>query len=480
MAVIVLLVSHGESSAAQSEVDALMERVLQHRDENRLRRQDYVLDERETFELVGPSDRRLQRFDREYAWYVRDGLLVRSPVRFDGVVIREGERRSYEEEWLRQEQRRAENSGRRSPPRRRSTRGTLDDVLVTIEREWGQRVSEQLGRQLAEDARLWYDDTAAIVAGTDRITTDLGGVEAVGFGTVAARTGDAFVMLDAGRLTQAQVASLMTVMVPTLVEALYEASDAEAEQLVELAELAARAGLGVPTMVASLEEAEAILAGRGAGELADRIAVARGGLTDEGPAPGAPGEPDEDGGVGPDGVPRLQPRFVSEAFFFDFEFEPGNYYYVGRDTVDGRDVVKIEYYPEQLFSDADADLSTGSPDDRIDAKSGASAAIEAGFDKTSLVTLWVDPQEDQIVRFTFDNVGFDFLPMRWLARLDDLTVSMVMGQPFEGVWLPEAVEVNGRLVLATGDFSVAYVRGFSNYRQPDVRVRIRSYDTPPE
>jgi hypothetical protein len=477
MALLVLLVSPGESSAAQSEVDALMERVLQHRDENRLRRQDYVLDERETFELVGPSDTRLQRFDREYSWYVRDGLLVRSPVRFDGVAIREGERRSYEEEWLRQEQRRAENSGRRSTRRRRSTGGTLDDILITVEREWGQRVSEQLGRQLAEDARLWYDDTAAIVAGTDRITTDLGGVEAVGFGTVAARTRDAFVMLDAGRLTREQVTSLMTVMVPTLVDALHEASDAEAEQLAGLAELAAGAGLGVPKMVASLEEAEAILASRGASELADRIAVAREAMTDTGPVPGAS---DEDGGVGPDGVPRLQPRFVSEAFFFDFEFEPGNYYYVGRDTVDGRDVVKIEYYPEQLFSDADANLSTGSRDDRIDTRSGASAAIEAGFDKTSLVTLWIDPQEDQIVRFAFDNVGFDFLPMRWMARLDDLTMSMVMGQPFEGVWLPETVEVNGRLVLATGDFRVAYSRVFSNYRQPDVRVRIRSYDTPPE
>ena len=467
MALLVLLVSLGGSSAAQSEVDALMERVLKHRDENRLRQQDYVLDERETFELVGPSDTRLQTLDREYSWYVRDGLLVRSPVRFDGVAIREGDRREFEEEWLRQEQRRAENPGRRSLRRRRSTRGSFDNIMITVEREWGQRVSEKLGRKLAEDARLWYDDTAAIVAGTDRITADLGGVGAVGFGTVASRTRDAFVMLDTGRLTREQVASLMTVMVPTLVDGLYEAGDAEVEQLVELVELAARAELGVPEMVASLEEAEAVLVGRAASELADRIVVAREALADTGLAPGAP---DRDGGVGPEDFPRLQPRFVSEAFFFDFEFEPGNYYYVGRDTVDGRDVVKIEYYPEQLFSNTDANLSAGSREDRID----------AGFDKTSLVTLWVDPQEDQIVKFTFDNVGFDFLPMRWLARLDDLRLSMVMGQPFEGVWLPEVVEVNGRLVLATGALSVAYSRVFSNYRQPDVRVRIRSYDTPPE
>ena len=466
MALLVLLASLGGFSTAQGEVDALMERVLQNRDENRLRRQDYVLDERETFELVGPSETRLQRFDREYSWYVRDGVLVRSPVRFDGVALGEVERRSYEEEWLRQELRRAENPGRRSLRRRRSTRSTFDNIMITVERQWGQRVSEELGRHLAEDARLWHDDTAAIVAGADRITTELGGVGAVGFGTVAVRTRDAFVLLDAGRLTREQVASLMTVMVPILIDGLHQAADAEAEQFVELVQLAARAGLGVPEMVASLDEAETVLAGRAASEFADRIAVARETLVDRGFSPGAR----EGGGVDREGFPRLQPRFVSEAFFFDFEFEPGNYYYVGRDVVDGREVVKIEYYPEQLFSDADANLNSGSREDRIDAR----------FDKTSLVTLWVDPQENQIVRFTFDNVGFDFLPMRWLVRLDDLTASMVMGQPFEGVWLPEAVEVNGRLVLATGSLRVAYSRVFDNYRQPDVRVRIRSYDTPQE
>ena len=68
--------------------------------------------------------------------------------------------------------------------------------------------------------------------------------------------------------------------------------------------------------------------------------------------------------------------------------------------------------------------------------------------------------------------------MRWLVRLDDLTASMVMGQPFEGVWLPEAVEINGQLTLAAGTFTVEYSRQFSNYRQAEVRAGIRSYGTP--
>ena len=64
-------------------------------------------------------------------------------------------------------------------------------------------------------------------------------------------------------------------------------------------------------------------------------------------------------------------------------------------TLAGREVLRIEYYPTQLFSDTDADAD----EDKLEAR------VEAGFNKTSLVTLWVDPNEHQIVQFTFDNVG---------------------------------------------------------------------------
>ena len=46
-----------------------------------------------------------------------------------------------------------------------------------------------------------------------------------------------------------------------------------------------------------------------------------------------------------------EPRFISEAYFMKFPFEPGNYYLAGRETIDGRPVVKVEYYPSRLFSD---------------------------------------------------------------------------------------------------------------------------------
>ena len=58
--------------------------------------------------------------------------------------------------------------------------------------------------------------------------------------------------------------------------------------------------------------------------------------------------------------------------------------------------------------------------------------INRKMNKTALVTLWVDPAEYQIVKYTFDNVWMDFLPGAWLVRVDDIRASMTMGQPFPG------------------------------------------------
>ena len=47
------------------------------------------------------------------------------------------------------------------------------------------------------------------------------------------------------------------------------------------------------------------------------------------------------------GDDEVEPRFVAYAFV-DILFESGNYYLVGRETLDGQDVLRIEYYPERL------------------------------------------------------------------------------------------------------------------------------------
>ena len=45
-----------------------------------------------------------------------------------------------------------------------------------------------------------------------------------------------------------------------------------------------------------------------------------------------------------------QPQFIDSAYFLKFKFEQGKYALVGRETLDGQDVLRIEYYPARLFS----------------------------------------------------------------------------------------------------------------------------------
>ena len=42
------------------------------------------------------------------------------------------------------------------------------------------------------------------------------------------------------------------------------------------------------------------------------------------------------------------------------------------------------------------------------------------MNKVSRVTIWVEPNQKQIVKYTFENVGLDFLPASWLVRVTEL------------------------------------------------------------
>ncbi len=450
---------------AQNELDTFMERVLERRDENWITLQQYILDERETAEVLGPLGVRLQGFDREYVWYEQEGFLIRSPVRFDGVTIGDPERREYEADWLGQERRRAA-----LPPEEReqlrSRRSAYDHVMLSIEREWGKRVSRQLGRAVTADARLRGDGFAAMAVATDDIVTDLGGVDAVGLDMVLARTRDGFVLLEHRRLDGEEVTEMLVPLLDRLPASLETASPEQLDAFVELVELAARFGLDMERLESAISDAERVVAARDltGHDVARRLDRARRLPAREGSADWATSA-ENAVGLAPSG---LQPRFLSEAFFLDAPFEPGNYYFAGRDEVEGKEVVKIEYYPKEMFE------GTGQTE-----SADREAQIEAGFDKTSLVTLWIDPVEHQIVKFAFDNVGFDFLPMRWLMRLDDLTASMVMGQFFDGIWLPAAIEFEGRVTLATGTYLARYTRTFTNYREATSDSRVLTGETSP-
>ena len=95
------------------------------------------------------------------------------------------------------------------------------------------------------------------------------------------------------------------------------------------------------------------------------------------------------------------------------------------------------------------------------------------MNKTALVTLWVDPAEHQIVKYTFDNVWMDFLPAGWLVKVDDIRASMTMGQPFPGIWLPREMNIHAGVTMAMGSLEAAYARRFSDYKQADVKTLIR-------
>ena len=67
----------------------------------------------------------------------------------------------------------------------------------------------------------------------------------------------------------------------------------------------------------------------------------------------------------------------------------------------------------------------------------------------------------------------DFLPYRWLVRLEELRASMTMDKPLGDVWLPKSIMAAGSLQTANTTLSVKYNREFYDYGKTDVRVKLR-------
>ena len=290
---------------AQSDLDALMQRVLARRDENWKKLQQYVLEEREVMEVTALDGRRVYGFTREYQWFPREGFFIKSPLTADGVRIGEDDRRRAEARWLAREK----------------------------------------AREKFRAERLAGKETA-----------------------------------DAGR---------------------------------------AEPGIGTGGVEANLEAA----------------------LRD-----------------------TLEPGFVSAAYFLDFKFEQGQYALVGREKFGAHDVLRIEYYPTRMFTGG-----RGRPNRQLRERN---KEIGRQMNKVSLVSLWIEPTNSQIVKYDFRNVDADFFPAGWLMRLEDINASMEMGQPFEGVWLPRIVRIGFEMAFAAGNVKGQYLSEYHDYRLASVTQRI--------
>ena len=310
--------------SAQSDLDAFMEKVLARRDDNWKKLQQYVLEEEEAFDLTGPGGFPLWGMRREYSWFIRQGIFVRSPISADGVKLSDDDRRKAEDQWLRRQKNREENEKRRAERRARGEEPEPKNTSVSI------------------------GPTGVAVSSSDDQPPS-----------------------------------------------------------------------GVPITNTD-----------------DMLKQVR------------------------------EPQFVSSAYFLKFKFESGQYALAGREKIGDIETLKIEYYPRAgLFKDGKSkpDKKVKDEDDKIEEK----------MNKSSMVTLWIDPKTYQILQYVFDDIDWDFFPGRSLVRIGDVKATMQMGQAFPNVWLPKSIEMRFEMMLAVGAVDGAYRVEYQNYKEAAVTYKIK-------
>jgi hypothetical protein len=317
----VILMAAGRLLTAQTDLDAFMKQVLERRDDNWKKLQQYILDEREVFDVRGPGGFPLWGEQSDFTWFVRDGFFIRSPLRINGVTIGEEDRRRYEANYLRRQRR----------------------------------------REARENAR--------------------------------------------------------------------ESSGAR--------EPGAAGPPAEPLDVQSRSDFEGFI------------------------------------------QQTRQPEFVSSAYFLRFKFDQGRYALVGREKLEDRDVLRIEYYPTNLFNDEQArrqrrqdrgqnrEVRVGANDPTVD------DTVNRLMNKGSRVTLWIEPDSRQIIKYTFDNIDMDFLPAQWMTSVTGVNATMTMGQMFPDVWLPRSTEFHVALMFALGEVTFRGGVNYHDYRRADVTTAIR-------
>lgn len=159
-------------AAAQSDLDAFMERVLARRDENWKKLQQYILDEEEQFQLLGPGGNRLYGFNREYVWFIRQGYFIRSPLKADGVRISEEERAREEERWVEREkarERRAQERAQQNQDPEAANMPPAEPAPATVEDVLKQSLEPRFV-SAAYFLRFKFDPGHYALAGRERLS----------------------------------------------------------------------------------------------------------------------------------------------------------------------------------------------------------------------------------------------------------------------------------------------------------------------
>jgi hypothetical protein len=164
------------------------------------------------------------------------------------------------------------------------------------------------------------------------------------------------------------------------------------------------------------------------------------------------------------------PEIMRSAIFLRFKFEDGRYSFVGHDTFEGLDVLRIEYYPERLLTREQARgllPQRGRGAAQQEQQKEKDAAIAGMINKASLITILVEPKSAQIVQYVFDNVSLGFLPASELVRVQNLKASMTMNRPVKDapdVWLPRDVDFYFDAMIASGSLDARYQLSYTNYQ----------------
>jgi hypothetical protein len=171
-----------------------------------------------------------------------------------------------------------------------------------------------------------------------------------------------------------------------------------------------------------------------------------------------------------------QPQFISSSYFLRFRFDEGHYALVGRERLEDRDVLRIEYYPTKLFTperrrDGRDGSNASSRRDRERDEASAQQLLQL-MNKKSKVTLWIEPSSHQIMKYTFDDLGWEFFPGQWFARITGVKASMTVFQAFPDVWLPRGLDMDIGMLFAVGAVDLHYTLDYHDYRRADVSSKI--------